>query len=251
MKLEGKRCVVIGASSGIGAALAKALAGKGCPVALLARREQQMETLAAEIDRVAGRKLASVYKADVTDYESAAPTLDRIAEEMGGIDVLIYNAGIMPAVADNEFSFAKDRAMIEVNLLGAMAWLGAAGQRFLAAKSGAIVGISSIAGDRGRAGNMAYITSKAGLDAYLESLRNRLGRHGVLVTTIKPGYVQTDMLAGLKRPPLPAAKPEEAAALIVQAIEDDALVRYVPGWWRWFGMMLKMVPSPIMQRLNV
>ena len=250
MNLDGKKCVVVGASSGIGAALAKALAGKGCPVALIARREAELAALAAEIDRVSGRQLAHVYKADVTDYEAAGPLLESIAADLGGLDVVIYNAGIMPKVAENEFNTESDQRVIEVNVIGAIAWLNAAGQRFLAAKAGVIVGISSIAGDRGRAGMMAYFTSKAALDTYLESLRNRLGRHGVLVTTIKPGYVKTDLLAGMKTP-LPAISPESAAAQIVAAIEADALVAYVPGWWRWIGMIMKMLPSSIMQRQNV
>lgn len=250
MNLDGKKCVIVGASSGIGAALAKALAGKGCPVALIARREKELGVLAADIDRIAGRPLAHVYRADVTEYSTAGPLLEQIAADLGGIDVVIYNAGIMPKVAENEFDTEADAKVIEVNVIGAIAWLNAAGQRFLAAKSGAIVGISSIAGDRGRAGYMAYITSKAALDTYLESLRNRLGRHGVLVTTIKPGYVKTDMLAGQKTP-LPAISPESAAAQIVAAIEADALVCYVPGFWRWIGMAMKMLPSPIMQKQNV
>ncbi|HEY3332917.1 MAG TPA: SDR family NAD(P)-dependent oxidoreductase [Capsulimonadaceae bacterium] len=249
MNLDQKKVVIVGASSGIGAALAQAFAGKGCTVALVARREAELVSVSDAINRQAGRTLAHPYIGDVTEYDTAGPLLDKIALDLGGVDVLVYNSGIMPRVQFGEYSFDKDRAMIEVNLLGAMAWINAAAQRFQVAKSGAIVGISSIAGDRGRGSMPGYITSKAALDTYLESIRNRVGRYGVQVTTIKPGYVATDLLAGVKTPIRPAA-PEEAAREIVAAVEAGANVRYVPGFWRWVGMAIKLAPSFVMQRVK-
>jgi short-subunit dehydrogenase len=249
MKLDQKKVVIVGASSGIGAALAKAIAGKGCTVALVARRESQLSALAEEINNNANRALAFAYRGDVTDYQSVEPLFDQIARDLGGVDVLIYCSGVMPAVKRGEYSFDKDRSMIEVNVLGAMAWINVAARRFETARAGAIVGISSIAGDRGRGSMPGYITSKAALDAYLESIRNRIARFGVQVTTIKPGYVDTDLLAGVKTP-IKAAAPSEAAREIVSAIEDGALIRYVPGFWRWIGLAIKLAPSFIMQRVN-
>jgi len=249
MNLTEKKVLIVGASSGIGAALAKQLAGKGCALALVARRQEQLEELACEINKIAGRDLAHVYPADVTDYDQAAPLFDKICSDFGGMDIVIYASGVLHQVAANEYCFAKDKEVLEVNLLGAIAWLNAAAQRFEAAKAGAIVGISSVAADRGRRGLPVYNASKAALDTYLEALRNRLGRRGVLVTTIKPGYVATAMIAGLKTP-IPPVPVDDAAAQIVNAIEENALVRYVSPKWRWIMLAIKMVPSPIMQRLN-
>lgn len=249
MKIAQKKVIIVGASSGIGAALARVLAGKGCTVALVARRESELCSIADEINRRAGKTLARPYRGDVTDYPNVEPLFDRIARDLGGVDALIYNSGIMPSVKRGEYSFDKDRAMIEVNLLGAMAWINVAARRFEIARSGAIVGTSSIAGDRGRASMPGYITSKAALDTYLESIRNRVARYGVQVTTIKPGFVDTDLLGGAKTP-IKAASPDDAAREIVAAIEDGALVRYVPGFWRWIGMAIKMAPSFVMQRVN-
>ena len=112
--------------------------------------------------------------------------------------MLIYAAGVMPEVVEGEYDFAKDRSMIEVNLLGAMAWMNPAAAFFEAQRRGTIAGISSIAGERGRRGNPGYCTSKAALSTYLESLRNRLSRYGVNVVTIKPGFVDTAMTRGKK-----------------------------------------------------
>jgi len=249
MKLDQKNVVLVGASSGIGAALAKVLAGKGCSLALIARREPQLIALADDINHNAGKTLARAYRGDVTQYETIEPLFDQIARDLGGIDVLIYASGVMPSVKRDEYCFEKDRAMIEVNVLGAMAWINVAAKRFETARSGVIAGISSIAGDRGRASMPGYITSKAALDAYLESIRNRISRYGVQVTTIKPGYVDTDLLAGAKTP-IKAISPDQAAREIVSAIEDGAQVRYVPGFWRWIGMAVKCAPSFIMQRVN-
>ena len=247
MNLQQKKCLVIGASSGIGEALARALAGNGCSVALVARRTDLLKATAANIDRIAGRPLAYVYAADVTDYDSAEPLLERIAQDMGGLDLVVYNSGVMPSVAIDEYDIAKDKQMIDVNVIGAMAWLNAAAKRFARTGDACIVGISSIAGDRGRAMNPGYITSKAALDTYLECLRNRLALKGVQVLTIKPGYVRTDLIKGIKTA-LPTIEPDEAARQIVQAIEEGATVRYVPGWWRWVGLMLRLAPSFVMQR---
>jgi NAD(P)-dependent dehydrogenase (short-subunit alcohol dehydrogenase family) len=249
MNVSEKKVLIVGASSGIGAALAKQLAGKGCTLALVARRQEQLEEVASEINKIAGRELAHVYPADVTDYDGVGPLFDKICSDLGGIDVVIYASGILHQIAANEYCFAKDKEVFEVNVLGAFAWLNVAAQRFEAAKCGAIVGISSVAADRGRRGLPAYNASKAALDTYLEALRNRLGRHGVLVTTIKPGYVATQMIAGVKTP-IPPVPVDDAAAQIIKAVEEDALVRYVSPKWRWIMLAVKMVPSPIMQRLN-
>jgi short-subunit dehydrogenase len=246
-----KRAIVVGASSGIGAALSEALAGRGYAVALVARREELLTELAAKINRIAGRDLATVYTNDVTDYGTVQPLFDKIVAECGGVDMVVYASGIMPKIGPSEYSIAKDSAIIEVNVIGAMAWLNAAADRFEKQKSGTIIGISSVAADRGRRPTPAYNASKAAFDTYLEALRNRLTRYGVHVLTIKPGFVQTDMLTGLKLPPFPKAiSAQEAASQILDALDQGAQLRYVPGLWRWVGLVLKHLPSPIMRKLS-
>jgi short-subunit dehydrogenase len=249
MNISGKKCLVIGASSGIGAELSRQLASHGCPVALVSRREDQLNSLADDINRIAGRNLARVYPADVTDYAAAPKILQQVIGELGGLDVVVYSSGTMPKVGADEYNTEKDIGMVEVNLLGAIAWLNPVAERFAKTKSGVIVGIGSVAGDRGRRGMPVYNTTKAALETYLEALRNRLGQYGVQVTTIKPGFIRTPMTEGLSIP-LPAGTPEKTAADIIAAIESGAGVTYTPGFWRYVMTLIKLLPSPVMQKLS-
>ena len=249
---DSPKAVVVGASSGIGASIARALAGRGFHVALVARREQELNDLADRINDIAGRKLATVYAADVTDFESVPALFGSIVCDLGGLDLIVYASGIMPKIGSTEYSFEKDRKIIEVNVLGAIVWLNLAAERFEKQKGGAIIGISSVAADRGRRGTPVYNTSKAALDTYLEALRNRLSRYGVHVLTIKPGFVATDMLTGVKLPPFPRPiTADEAARQTLAALDNHDQVRYVPGIWRWAGLLIRNLPSPIMQRINI
>jgi decaprenylphospho-beta-D-erythro-pentofuranosid-2-ulose 2-reductase len=245
-----KHAVVVGASSGIGEAVAYELAKQGLSVALIARRGEELKRAANKVQGavVSGQKVLT-YQHDVTNYADVPELFQRIAADLGGLDLIIYSAGVMPEVAPNEYNFAKDKAMIDVNVLGGMAWLNEAAMRFQNLGGGTIVGISSIAGERGRRGTPAYYASKAAFSTYLESLRNRLSQYGVQVTTIKPGLIRTVMTA--KQPNgLWMISAEEAAEQIVSAARSGAIVKYVPWKWRMISFILHSLPSFIFRRLN-
>jgi short-subunit dehydrogenase len=242
--------IVVGASSGIGAAIVRQLVEKGYTVAALARRDGLLQSLCAELNGSATPARALAYPHDVTQSDEAPALFQRIVADLGGLDLLVYAAGVQPPLAANEYNFAKDEAMIAVNLLGAMAWLGQAAQRFERAGQGHIVAISSIAGDRGRRLNPGYNSSKAGLDAYLEGLRNRLSQHGVTVTTIKPGFVDTVLLKNAPKT-MWVISPEKAAAAIYQAIRRQKQLVYIPGRWRLVSLIIRNIPSLLFRRLNV
>lgn len=248
--MKWQRAVVVGASSGIGAAIAMQLAATGCHVALIARREAELKHIADEIN-AAGSPLASVYIHDVREYETVPALMQQIARDIGGIDLIVYSSGIMPAIAPDEYSFDKDRQMIEVNLLGAIAWLNEAAQRFERAKAGTIIGISSVAGDRGRRGSPVYGTTKAALDTYLESLRNRLSRYGVQVVTVKPGPVATPMTADLDQKTLPLLiTADKAAAAILGGAGRGKTLIYVPWLWQPIFLIIRAIPSFLFRKLN-
>ncbi len=239
-----ERALVVGASSGIGEQLVRQLVAGGTRVAAVARREAELRRLAGELgDRV------SIHVHDVRDYDAAPATFDRIVDELGGLDLVIYNAGVMPTIDEHEVDFDKDRQMVEVNLLGAMRWLGLAGAWMEARGAGTLAGISSVAGDRGRRGNPGYHTSKAALTTYLESLRNRLSRYGVTVVTIKPGPVETDMTRGMKLPLLIPA--EQCAREALSHMRDGAVEAYVPATWAPIMTVIRMVPSFVFRRTNI
>ena len=244
-----KRAIIVGASSGIGEALARALAADGSQVALVARREEKLRFLASELDALVGAKRSAYYVHDVTDTESVPALFAQITYELGGLDLIIYAAGIMPSVGPGEYDTAKDAATIAANFTGAVAWLNQAAPRFETAKTGTIVGISSVAGDRGRRGNPVYGATKAAFNAYLESLRNRIERKGAFVVTVKPGPVRTPMTEGLKMPGMIEA--DQAAAEILLAAKNKVRVAYVPAKWKPIMAVIRVIPAPIFKFLNI
>ncbi len=241
-----RTAAVVGASVGIGAEMVRQLAAGGVRVAAVARRLPELEKLQGECG---GPDKVRVYTHDVKHFDEAPALFDRIVADLGSLDCLIYNAGVMPRVEESEYNFAKDREMIEVNLLGAMAWLNPAAAYMEARREGTLVGVSSVAGDRGRRGNPAYHTSKAALTTYLEALRNRLFRYGVHVVTVKPGPVRTAMTEGLKLP-LMIDAPEAARGALALAAAGTG-EGYVPVAWQPIMLTIRHVPSIIFRRTNI
>jgi NAD(P)-dependent dehydrogenase (short-subunit alcohol dehydrogenase family) len=181
---------------------------------------------------------------------AAAPALfESIVRTLGGLDLLIYTAGIMPPVGRTEYDTAKDLEILQVNFGGLVAWGNQAAQLFRTQRAGAIVGVSSISGNRGRKGNPLYGASKAAMDNWLESLRNRLAGEGVHVCTIKPGYIATRMTEGMSGL-FWVVSADDAAAAVLAAARSGANVRYVLRRWQIVGLALGFIPSFIFRRLN-
>ena len=246
-----RRGIIVGASGGIGAAVSRRLAQEGYTLALVDLNEKALISLCDEINQKSGETRVNYYVHNATQYDSIPDVLRGIIADLGGIDLFIYIAGMIYFPAFDEYNFAEDHKMVQVNLLGAMAWLSEIAPLFKSMKAGQIVGVSSVAGDRGRVGNPGYNTSKAGFTTYLEALRNRLTRHGVNVITIKPGMVKTNMLnlPGAPRPMF-AVTPEDAADSIWTAIRKRKQVAYVSGIWAWIMLVVRNIPSFIFRRLN-
>ncbi|HET9588014.1 MAG TPA: SDR family NAD(P)-dependent oxidoreductase [Anaerolineales bacterium] len=246
-----QRGIIVGASEGLGAALARRLAREGYVLALLARRKELLDALCDEINQASGEQRARAYVHDVTEYDRIPDLLRRIVADLGGLDLVVYVAGINdPPGGIDKYNFENDRRMIETNLIGAMAWLSPVAEMFQSAKAGQIVGISSVAGDRGRVGNPGNNASKAGLSTYLEALRNRLTRHGVNVLTVKPGFVRTKLLKAALGPTPFAISPERAAEDIWQAMKKRKQVIYTASIWRWIMLAIQHTPSVIFRRLS-
>ncbi len=245
-----RRGIIVGASDGIGAALARKLAKEGYTLALIARRKDKLNTLCAEINSAEKEARAFPYVHDVANYDEVPDLLRKIIADLGGLDLLVFMAGVNFPPGLTSYNFEGDRKMVEVNLIGAMAWLSPVAEMFQNAKAGQIVGISSVAGDRGRIGNPGYNTSKAGLTTYLEALRNRLTRHGVNVLTVKPGFVKTEMIKAAQGVTPFAITPEQAAEGIYKAMRKRKQVIYTASIWRWIMLIIQLVPSVIFRRMS-
>jgi short-subunit dehydrogenase len=246
--------IVVGASSGIGEALARRLAARGTTVALLARRAEALATLAKSIDSASGPGRARAYSHDAADAASAEPLFARIEQELGEVSEMHFVAGILLPVGKDEFDTAKDAQQFVVNTIGGVAWVNAAARRFSARGRGLIVGVTSVAADRGRIGRPAYCATKAGLDCFLESIRNRLWRKGVQVTTVRPGFIDTPMIAGQDVPTKGFLKPisaDRCAELILRAADRKRAIVYTPARWRLVMTIIKSIPSVLFRKLDV
>lgn len=182
----GRVAVITGASSGIGEATARALAAEGYRLALLARRANRLQALAAELGDG-----AVAIEADVTDRASLVVAAERVERELGGTDVLVNNAGVMLLAPFTSDQRAEQRQMVEVNLLGAMT----ATEVFLdqlGDGGGDLVNISSVAGRTARAGNAVYAATKWGINGWSEGLRQEL-QPDIRVMVIEPGAVATEL----------------------------------------------------------
>jgi short-subunit dehydrogenase len=240
-----RKAIVFGASTGIGAELVRNLAASGVQVIAIARRQTLLDNLAVEFP-----SLVVPVVIDLTASTDASQVLSDLCDRIGGCDLYIYCAGIMPRVGKDEYPTELDMESINVNFTSAVRWLNAVALRCQSLKSGTIVGISSVAGDRGRRGGPVYAATKAGFTIYLEALRNRLAVQGVRVVTIKPGPVSTPMTDGLAKLPLMISA-DKAATLILEHARKGTPVAYVPGIWKLLMTVIRSIPQAIFQRLDI
>jgi len=226
------KCVIItGASSGIGWALAEHLATRGVKLGLLARRAALLDELAAKL-RDDGA-VVGVATADVGNPAHTRAAIRRLEQTLGPCDVLIANAGIHRYTPGHEFDIANANAVITTNVQGVINAVGAVLPDMVARRKGHVVGVASIAGMLGLPEVGAYSASKAAVLRLMESLRVDLARHGVKVTTICPGFVDTPMIHGHRRKLLLfVLQPPEAARQIARAIERGRAEYWFP-WPMW------------------
>lgn len=244
-----QRAIIIGSARGLGAALARRLAREGYLLGLIDRNSELLQKICDEINAASGFTQSLPYIHDVTSCDEVPALLQRIMVDLGGLDLFIYNAGILLPTTPTTYNFENDLKMMQVNAIGAQAWFNEVASIFQSLHSGQIVGISSVAADRGRVGNPGYNASKAALATYLEALRNRLTRHGVHVLTVKPGFMDTDMLKNSPRT-FWVASPEQAAEDVWKAIRSRRQTIYTLGRWGLVMWIIKHIPSVIFRRLS-
>ena len=248
MNWSGKVVFLTGASSGIGEALAIALARRGATLGLVARRREQLVDLADRCVNVGGK--ASVFAIDVTDETAVTHAADELRREYGHIDILIANAGI--GGNDEETRSYNPRSVkkvIDTNLLGAVNAVHAVVQSMLERGEGHIVAISSLAGFRGLPRSAAYSASKAGMTAFFESLRLDVQHKGVSVTIIQPGFIRTPLTSGRANKMPFLMELEAAIPLFIKAIEKKKKFAAFPWQLATIVRAGKFMPAWLYDRI--
>ena len=234
--------IIVGASSGIGEALARQLADEGYEIGLAARRTERMREIGNELPTK-----SYVATMDVTETEDARAAFVELTEAMPSVDLVVISAGT--AAVNYDLEWERERQTIDVNVRGFTAIATAAMEHFEETSDGDghLVGISSVAAHFGNGGTQAYNASKAFVSTYLEGLRNRTAGNetDTTITTVEPGFVDTELSYGS----FWECSPETAAKQIARAIRNERDHVYVTRRWRLVAWAFEIAPDPILRRV--
>lgn len=246
--MKSKTAFLTGASSGIGLALAPELASRGYDLVLAARRSESLEQLKHGLDARFPQRRIAIQALDVTRYADVHSAIDSAAEAHGGLDLVIANAGIGSTGPIGHGHFDADRAVIETNVLGAMATIDAAVALFRRQNHGQIVVISSVAAFRGLPGAGSYSASKAAIAVYADAARGELHGTPVRVTTLFPGYIDTPINQDMKSRPFLIGV-DKGARIIADLIERGVQTSTVPVYpWNVVGKLLRVLPTGLLAK---
>ena len=245
-----QRILITGASSGLGEGMARRFAAMGRDLALAARRIERLEALREELLAAHPGIRVEIAALDVDDPDAVATVLPELAGRLGGVDRVVVDAGIGKGASIGTGKARVNRAVLVTNVLGAHATCEAAMELFRSQGLGHLVLISSVASLRGmRQTRTAYGASKAALNALGEGIRSDVYGSGIVVSTILPGYIETEINVG-RRGPFTVGLDAGVAAL-VEAVEKEAVRAFVPAWpWRAIGTILRVAPLRAIRRFT-
>lgn len=231
-------------------ALARRLAGPEVRLLLAGRNLQELEKNAADIEISGQGPKPLVFAFDAQNMDSHQAFFAQVLDRAHSVEEAYLFFGLMhgQAAAQKDFHLAEE--MLRVNYLGALSILERIAAYMEERKQGLIAAVSSVAGDRGRQSNYFYGSSKAGLNTYLQGLRNRLARSGVHVLTVKPGFVDTPMTRDMKKGLL-FAKPEAVAQGILRAAAKKKNMVYLPWYWKWIMRIICMIPEGMFKKMKL
>jgi NAD(P)-dependent dehydrogenase (short-subunit alcohol dehydrogenase family) len=242
---QARSVFITGASGGIGEALALEFARRGYAVAIAARRLDRLQALETRLVALGAASVFAV-ELDVDDLASIPGALERAAQALGRLDIVVANAGIGPGTPIGRGRFEQARQTIMTNVLGAMATIDAGVALLRAQGGGQIVGITSVAAGRGLATFGAYSASKAAMHRYLQALRIEVHHEPIVVTELAPGFIDTDLNRGMTSRPfvIPVAT---GAAIMARMIERQAGFRFVPAFpWVFVVPLMKLLPTALL-----
>ena len=241
------KAAVLGATKGMGRALARRMAQRGDAVALLGRDQRDLERSARDLEVRGGARVGTAL-CDLERPETFAPALEAAEAALGGLDTIVVTAGLFATQDRLEADPELARRLLLVDFTNTVAFCEEARRRLLARGGGTLCVFSSVAGERGRKPVVLYGAAKAGLTRYLEGLDHRFRAAGLRTVCVKPGFVRTSMTDGLSAPPF-AGEPEAVARRVLRAIDAGTPVVYAPGAWRWVMLVIRLLPRFVMRRV--
>lgn len=240
--------IILGATSAMARAFARKVAADGAAVLLAGRDRDDLASLAADC-RLRGARAAEALGFDARDPGGFAALIERMSREDGALNAAVF-VGSMPDQAEIDADPALIDGTVADSFTGPARFLHLLAPLMEARGGGTVVGVGSVAGDRGRIGNYVYGAAKAGFHTYLSGLRNRLTRAGGHVVTVKPGFVDTAMTWG--RPGMfLVASPEAVADDIWKAVKKRRNVIYTPFFWRYIMLIIRHIPEPIFKKMKI
>lgn len=241
--------LIFGAASAIAQATIRIWADRGHDLYLIDQSEEKLDIVAK--DAIArGAHSAHIAVADLTQINKHPLLIQDALAALGTLDTTLIAYGTLGNQSAGEKDFATAHQELQTNCISVLSLLSELANYFEDKGSGTIAAISSVAGDRGRKSNYIYGTAKGALSIYLQGMRHRLAHTNVQVLTIKPGFVDTPMTADFKKGLL-WAKPEQIALGITRAIEKKKNVVYLPFFWRYIMCIIRLIPAPIFNKLNL
>ncbi|MFW1754060.1 SDR family oxidoreductase [Acinetobacter wanghuae] len=245
-----KTILITGASSGIGAGMAREFAKKGYNLAICARRMERLDALKQELESQHGIQVIAK-TLDVTDYDQVFEVFRAFKADFGQLDRIIVNAGVGEGRRIGKGNFAINKATVETNFISALAQCEATVEIFRAQNSGHLVMISSMSAMRGMPKHLtAYGASKAGVAHLAEGIRAELLHTPIKVTTIFPGYIRTEINEGAQKLPF-EVDVETGSRLLAAEIEKAPVKAYVPKWpWLPLGLAMKILPLKLVNKLG-
>lgn len=240
--------IILGATSSMARAFSRAVAAEGAGVLLAGRDGEELAALAADY-RLRGARLAEAVAFDARDARGFGPLVERLEAEEGELNAAVF-VGSMPEQAAIDRDPSLIDGVVADSFTGPARFLQTLAPVMEARGGGTVVGVGSVAGDRGRLGNYVYGAAKAGFATYLSGLRNRLTRAGGHVVTVKPGFVDTAMTWGLPGLFL-VASPEAVAADLLKAVRKKRNVIYTPFFWRYIMLIIRHIPEPIFKKMKI
>ena len=244
-----RRILILGGTSAIAVAVARELLAPDAQFFLVARSADKLDAVRKDL-LTRGAAAVTVCVLDLDNTAAHQQMLSDALQALGSIDLALIAHGVLGDQDEAQSNYPAAEAILHTNFISAVSLITWLANYFENAHSGTLAVISSVAGDRGRKSNYVYGASKAALNVFLDGVRNRIDRAGVLVLTIRPGFVATPMTAHLPQGPLFAA-PAQVAKGIVKAIAARKDVVYVPGFWRPIMFVIRSVPEFVFKKLNL